>query len=131
MLPGQRYHAHAAWKEDFMYAKASPELTEQLHRADQEPVQAIFHLQAPEGPDAPLTDAETERIAHTLLERVAAKVGSQPMRSNLLRNLRTLIVEAHRDFVQSMLQEPEVASASASRTMESPLIKPVRKRPVE
>ena len=118
-------------KEVSMKAKAQPELLAQLRDAGTRPVQAIFHLQSPKGPGAPLTDAETERISNELLKRVAAKVGEPARRSNLLRSLRTLIVEASPEFVQSMLQQPEVASATANRTEESAYIPPKGKRPVD
>ena len=118
-------------KEVSMKAKAQPELLAQLRDAGTRPVQAIFHLQSLKEPDAPLTDAETERISNELLKRVAAKVGEPARRSNLLRSLRTLIVEASPEFVQSMLQQPEVASATANRTEESAYIPPKGKRPVD
>jgi hypothetical protein len=114
-----------------MNAKAQPELLAQLRDAGTSPVQAIFQLQSQKEPAVPLTDAETERISTELLERVAAKVGEPARRSNLLRSLRTLIVEASPEFVRSMLQQPEIASAMANRTKESAYIPPKRKRPVD
>jgi hypothetical protein len=117
--------------EEVSMAKVSPELMEQLHNAGSEPVQAILHLQSAKEADASLTDAETQRISDNLLKRVAAEIGESAIRSNLLRSLRTLIVEAKPAFVKSLLQQPEIASASVNRTAESPLIRPKRKRPVE
>jgi hypothetical protein len=118
-------------KEVSMNAKVNPELIAQLHHAGRKPVQAIFQLQSAKEPEAPLTDAEIQRISNEVLERVAAKVGEPAKRSNLLRNLRTLIVEASPEFVRSMLQQPEIASATANKTEESPFIPPRGKRPVE
>jgi hypothetical protein len=112
-------------------AKVSPELMKQLRNAGTEPVQAIFHLRSAKGSDEPLTDSETQRISEDLLKRVAAEIGESAIRSNLLRSLRTLIVEAKPAFVHSLLQQPEIASASVNKTAESPLIPPKRKRPVQ
>jgi hypothetical protein len=114
-----------------MNAKVNPELAAQLRDAGAGPVQAIFQLRSPKEREAPLTDVETERLSKELLERVAAKVGEPARRSNLLRNLRALIVEASPEFVRSMLQQPEVASATPNRTEESAYIPPKGKRPVD
>jgi hypothetical protein len=114
-----------------MNTKANSELIAQLRKGGTEPVQAIFHLQSPKDPGAQLTDAETKRISSQVLQRVAAQLGEPAIRSNLLSSLRTLIVEATPEFLRSMLQQPEIASASANQTKESPLIPPKGKRPVQ
>ncbi len=114
-----------------MSAKANPELNKQLRDAGSQPVQAIFQLQSADGAQTQLTDADTKQLSNDLLARVAAKVGLAPIRSNLLCNLRTLVVEAKPEFLKCLLQEPEIAAGKANQTKESAYIPPKGKRPVD
>ena len=73
---------------------------------------------------------ESAKLADTVLKRVAEQVGHAATRSNVLRNLATVVVEADSDFVRSLIDQPEVISAIPNETVESPYIPPKRKRPV-
>ena len=111
-------------------AKVKPELLEQLDRAGAEPVQAIFGLRPSDDPHAKLSPNEAARLAEQVLARVAAHVGHPARRANVLRNLGTMIVEADSEFLRSLIGQPEIASAAANKTAESPFIPPKGKRPV-
>jgi hypothetical protein len=114
-----------------MAANIHPELIEQLDRAGSGLVQAIVHLKHPDQADAQISPEETAKLADTILGRVARDVGHPAARSNVLRNLATMVVEADGDFLRSLSRQPEVAAVSPNRTAESPFIPPKGKRPVE
>jgi hypothetical protein len=111
-------------------AKVHPGLLEQLDRAGAEPVQAIFQLRTSDDADAKLAPDAAANLADQLLARVAAKVGHPARRANVLRNLATMIVEADPEFLRSLIGQPEIASASANKTAESPFMPPKGKPPV-
>lgn len=107
-----------------------PELLAQMDRAGDAPVQAIIQLRQPGKAGAVPSPDESTSLAKQVLERVAEKVGKAAVRSNVLRNLATVVVEAHPSFLRSLVQQPEVISAIPNQTSESPFIPPVGKRPV-
>ena len=112
-----------------MAAKVHAELIEQLNRAGNSPVQAIVQLRWAHKPEAIPSPEDSARMADSVLRRVADQVGHPASRTNLLRNLATLIVEADPEFLSLLIQQPEVISALPNKTAESPFIPPKGKRP--
>jgi hypothetical protein len=106
-----------------------PELQSQLDNANDSPVQAIVQLREPGQPDATPSPEKFAALAKNLLDRVQSEVGQAALRINPLRNLATLIVEAHPGFLRKLVQQPEVISAIPNQTAESPFIPPKGKRP--
>jgi hypothetical protein len=113
-----------------MTDKITAELLGQLDQAGDQLVEAVVQLRPRGRSSAAISGEETALLAKRVLDRVAQIVGQSPKRSNLLRNLGTLIVEAPPEYVRSLIAQPEVIKASANRTAESPVIPPRGKRPV-
>lgn len=114
-----------------MPAKIPRELEQQLARAGKGPVQAVFHLRAPDQPEQVCTPEATVKLANEVLKRVTSEVGRPAARTNVLRNLETLIVEADSDFLRTLSQQPEVVAALPNQTAASPFIPPVKKGPIK
>jgi hypothetical protein len=110
--------------------KVHSELLKQLDHAGSGLVQAVFQLQSPDNPGARLSPSEAAALADKALKRVAARLNGKAVRTNVLRNLGTLIVEASPQFLRSLMEQPEIRSASPNKLPESPLIPPKGKRPV-
>src|SRR6476620_8712382 len=108
-----------------MSARVHPELAIQLNQPGGSPLQAVVELgtsqQSPE---------VTSRLAKEVLQRVSEIVGHSAERTNILRNLARVVVEADRDFLRSLREQPEVLSAMPNQMTESPFIPPVRKHAV-
>ena len=113
-----------------MAADLSTELRDQMSRAGTDPIQAVVQLHMPRVGGGGLS-ATDSNLAQSVLDRVIKDSGQSPHRVNILRNAGAIIVEAGSDFIRSLVSQPEVASAMANRTAESPYIAPVKKRPVD
>lgn len=111
-----------------MAAKVHPELRRELAKADTRPVQAVLQLRAPDQPERLPSPEEAARLAGLILRRVEAELGYPAVRANVLRNLATLVVEADRRFLASLLEQAEVTAAVPNQSQENPSIPPVRKR---
>ena len=114
-----------------MAAKVHPELLQQIEEAGSEPVEAVVQLRSPHRLQAVPAPEESAALAETVLQRVQADVGHPPARTNILRNVGAVIVQADAPFIRSLVRQPEVISAIPNRTAESPFIAPKGKRPVE
>jgi DNA polymerase II small subunit/DNA polymerase delta subunit B len=112
-----------------MTSKVHPELADQLARAGTSLLQAVVQLRATYDPDAIPSPDEVTKLANMVLERVATTVGHSASRTNVLRNVASLIVEADPKFMRALIQQPEVVSALPNQTTESPFIAPKGKRP--
>lgn len=108
-----------------MSARIHPELASQLNHPGDSPLQAVVELGSVQK-----SPEETLKLAQEVLQRVSQVVGHPAARTNVLRNLARVVVEADRDFLRSLLEQPEVVSAMPNQMSESPFIPPVRKRPV-
>jgi hypothetical protein len=107
-----------------------PELAAQLNEGGSRLVQAVVQLRnAKLGKKVP-SPQDSAKLAKDVLNRVTDAVGHPAVRTNILKNVATLIVEADSDFVRKLLQQPEVVSALPSNTSESMVIPPHGKRPV-
>lgn len=96
--------------------KIDPVLTEQLDRAalDEEPIEAVCALRAPDHAERGLLPDEIEQVAGEVLSRVEQKVGVAPDRFKVFRNLSSMIVSASPAFVRALLDEDEIVSAMAN-----------------
>lgn len=109
-----------------MPTKVHSELLRQLAQSDDRPVQAVVHLCLPDKPQQIPSPDDTARLADTVLQRVQQRIGHPAIRSNVLRNLATLVVEADPAFLRSLVEQPEVFSALPNEMAESPFIPPAR-----
>ncbi len=111
-------------------AKTDPELLRQLEAAttDQALVQAVFTLQLPKSHET--APERVEELTHQVLNRVADKIGADAHEVNIFRNLGAFVVSAPAPFINALLTQPEIASATANRQPESGLISPRKKTPV-
>ena len=112
-----------------MAANVHPELIEQLANAGESPVQAVLQLRAAHDQQQIPSPEESAKLADDVLRRVQNEVGRPPIRTNLLRNISSLIVEADPEFLGSLLKQPEVVYAQPNQRRESLFIPPKGKRP--
>lgn len=67
---------------------------------------------------------QTEEISQDVLRRVERKTGVTPEKLNVFRNLGSFVVAAQPAFVQELLEQPEIESATANRRGE-PVVEPL------
>ena len=103
------------------HAKIDPELKRRLRsRAApaSEPVEAVLRLRprARRSSRAPSPEA-TRAIAESVVGRVTQELGKDAgkVEFNVLANLGYVVVSAPRAFVERMVAQPEIASASSNR----------------
>lgn len=99
--------------------KVDPKLSEQLERAsaEQSTVQAVFSLDLPK--KKLLEPEEVQAAAERVLQRVEQTVGAKAHDYNVFRNLGAFVVEADEPFIRALIDEPEIASATANRQSDS------------
>jgi len=100
-------------------ARIDPELRRQLNgaaAAEAEPVEAVLRLRSTNRSLAPPPQA-TRDLAELLVTRVAEELGmkADDYDFNVFPNLGYFVLSASPGFVERMLDQPEVASASANR----------------
>jgi hypothetical protein len=100
-------------------ARIDPELRRQLDgaaAAEASAVEAVLRLRSTTRSLAPPPEA-TRDIAELLVNRVAAELGvtSEEYDYNVFPNLGYFVLSASPGFVARVLDQPEVASASANR----------------
>lgn len=101
--------------------KVDPELRRQLDRAAASKagaVEAVLRLRAPvRRSSQPPAQEATRDAARDLLARVAEEIGAvaSDYDFNVFPNLGYLVLSAPAGFVEKLLHQPEVASASANR----------------
>lgn len=101
-------------------ARIDPELRRQLGTAATaagEPVQAILRLRPGRGAQLPPPPRRTRDLAEQLVTRVAEELGTQAGEYdfNVFPNLGYFVLSAPSPFVLRVLDQPEIASASANR----------------
>lgn len=98
-----------------------PELRRQLDLAASSrpaPVEAVLRLRGPVlRSSRPRREASADDVARELLARVAAETGvaESEYDFNVFPNLGYCVLSAPAGFVERVLSQPEVASASANR----------------
>lgn len=97
--------------------RTDPELLAQLERAaaDDSPVQAVLFLKATSGASTVPGPEEVEGIVKEVLQRVASARGERVPKHNVFRNLGSFVVEAPQGFLRKLLEQGEIASASANQ----------------
>ena len=101
--------------------KIDPELRRQLDQAaalKPGAIQAVLRLRQPARRSSrPPAPEATQVVARDLLARVAEEVGAaaSDYDFNVFPNLGYLVLSASAGFVERVLRQPEVASASANR----------------
>jgi hypothetical protein len=102
--------------------KVDPELRRQLDEATaaarSAPVEAVLRLRNPPRRSARTTTSPTtQEIAETLFERLADECGlrERDYQWNVFPNLGYAVVSAPPAFIERLLSQPEVLSASANR----------------
>lgn len=111
-----------------MSAKVHPELLQQLDQPDRL-VQAVLQLQMQQDAEAMASPEDVEKLARDVLQRASVEAGHSAGRTNILRNLGTIIVEATPDFVRSLINQPEVVTARPNQMTEEVFIPPKGRRP--
>jgi hypothetical protein len=101
-------------------AQVDPELRRQLSRAataEAEPVEAVLRLRPPTRRGAAPSGGAARDLAAVVVARVAREMGASPgdYDVNVFENLGYFVLAAPPDFVERVLDQPEVASASANR----------------
>ena len=109
-------------------AKVNPELTRQLDEADG-PVGAAVTLRPTDPSHLAVPANAVEDLAREVLARVSRLTGQSPNDVHVLPNLGQFLVSAPGSFLQTLLDQPEVAEATASHRTESLMIRPVKTRP--
>ena len=113
--------------------KIDPELTRQLDQAavTNAPVQAVLKLRPPQATQLVASPEHTTELANQVVKRVSDKLGQQANRMTLFRNLGSFAIDAPPKFLRELLDQPEIAAASANRQPDSAYIAPMNPRPVE
>jgi hypothetical protein len=101
-------------------AKVDPELRRQLSRAataEAGPVEAVFRLRPATRRGVSPSGGAARDLAALVVARVAEELGASPgdYDVNVFENLGYFVLAAPPGFVERVLDQPEVASASANR----------------
>jgi hypothetical protein len=106
-----------------------PELRRQLKaaRAGQNVSVAISLRHDSARPPEP---EETKGRVTTLLRRVEEQTGEQPSAYTIFDNLGAFALAAPARFIDRLIVQPEIATATASFQQEDLLIRPVGRRPI-
>jgi hypothetical protein len=113
--------------------KADPELLRQLEAAaapDQE-IAAVCSLRPARPHEKFIPPAEAGALVERVLRRVQRQTGRRPGRVQVFRNLGSFAVSAPAAFLRQLLQQREIATATANRQPEDLLIRPVSSEPAE
>jgi len=105
-----------------------PELSRQLKAAGAgQDVSAAISLR----PDSarPPEPEETRHRVTTLLQRVERETGERPSASTIFENLGSFAIAAPAGFIERLLAQPEIATATANFRQEDLLIRPVERGP--
>ncbi|MBI3272969.1 MAG: hypothetical protein HYZ53_28530 [Planctomycetes bacterium] len=112
-----------------------PELVHQLNLAATSGkdfhVQAVFSLTRTGDAKKPIPPAETVQRVEALLGRIQEVTRVAPRRVNVLRNLGSFVLDAPPIFIAKLLEDEEVATATANLQPREMLIRPVKSKPTE
>ena len=112
-------------------AKVSPVLRQQLEAAaaSGETVQAVFFLRSRDPAKKFAQPSETPLMVEEVLERVGKDTGEAPRKQNVFQNLGSFVVEASVEFLEGIIEQPEIATATANVRPGSSFIPPVERGP--
>jgi hypothetical protein len=109
--------------------RTDPVLLEQIDAARRrKSIDAVFTLRLPRR--KVVEPGSIEKLARTVLDRVAAAAGVTYSDINVFGNLGAFAISAEPAFLRALIRAPEIAAATASRRGKGMLISPRRKRPV-
>src|SRR4051812_45151203 len=111
-----------------MKSKLYSDLVKQIENATG-PVQAVVQIRhADSNHSIPPAD-EVGPLVKTVFDRVEKICGQAAMRTNILQNVASAIVEANPCFLRVLIAQPEVISAIPNEISQSLVIPPIDKRP--
>ena len=87
--------------------------------AAQPPLEAVVQFHAPTLRGLASPEA-VQQIANDVLSRVERLTHESPLAYNVFTNLQSMVVQASRNFLVTLLEQPEIASALANRTGMAP-----------
>jgi hypothetical protein len=110
-------------------ATIDPELTRQLELAEPDrPVEAVLSLRPAATATAP-SEVTTKAAVELLLERSRQQEPAGLHDYTVFPNLGAFAVRASGSFVRHLIDQPEIATATANRQPQELLIRPVSSRP--
>jgi hypothetical protein len=115
-------------------AQVDPALTRQLEQragsSGEDTLGAVLSLRAPKSRKF-LSARETESIVRQVLQRVKTEVGSGPQDLNVFANLGSFVVTATPQFIRTLIDQQEIATATANEQPQDLAIEPVGSEPVD
>lgn len=99
------------------------DLKKLLANAGSSPVRAACQLSNPG--DSASEKTRFSELAAEVLSRVTRKVGRPPVRTNILSNINSLLIEADASYLKELITQPEIVMAVPANTPEDVLIRPV------
>jgi hypothetical protein len=110
--------------------RTDPELIRQLNEAavGTKPVEAVFMLRYEDPKVFAINPNHTEEVTHQVLERVKDEVGVDAQKLTVFGNLGSFVVAAPARFVRRLIEQPEIASATANRHTGGDLDSPRNKK---
>ena len=87
--------------------------------ASSRPLEVVVHFHSP-GARSLADPEQVQAMARTVLTRVQELTGETPLAYNVFANLQSMVVQANRNFVAKLVEQPEIASALANRVGEAP-----------
>lgn len=112
-----------------MSARIHPQLRNEIDQPGDRPLNAVIQLRPRGSPDEIPSPQEAGQLADAVLNRVQSLTGLSPIRTNMMNNLASVMVEAQPAFLRSLVDQPEVIAATPADTGQSPFIPPKNKRP--
>jgi len=107
---------------------ADPELRRLLETADAGQGVSVICALRP-GSASPPEPGETQRHVTALMRRVEEQTGERPDEYTVFDNLGAFALTAPAEFVDRLLVQPEIATATANDQEEDLLIRPVERGP--
>jgi hypothetical protein len=105
--------------------QTDPELLRQLDAAASDSaVSAVCQLRTKDPDQKLIPPAETEAMVSGLMERVRQLTGEAPQRVQVFRNLGAFSVSAPPAFLRCLIEQEEIAQATANVQPEEMLIRP-------
>jgi hypothetical protein len=106
------------------------ELLRQLEDATgkEESVEAVMRLRSEKASEIVPSPKRTEQLTKKVLRRAQAHTGGNVSDYNVFGNLGYFFVSADAAVVRDLIEQPEIASATANKQPGHSLVKPVKKR---
>jgi hypothetical protein len=79
-------------------------------------------------PRRPVNPEETQQNVDALLRRVEDQTGERPVESSVFSNIGAFALSAPVPFIERLIAQPEIATATANVQQEDLLIRPIERR---